>query len=243
VKSWLKTLAARFGYVVHRWPPTRFDGVDASLTLLRASGFRPTIVIDGGANVGEWTEMARRHFPTAAFHAIEPQPGCRASLDRIAQVPPPVNVHAVAISGPAAAPVFMVGAEGNTGGYVTEAGTPGARPVPSATLDDLFADRITAADRVLLKLDIEGHEVAALSGAERLLPNVEVLLTEFRTFRPYDLSGSATFANLFRFVDARGFDLYDIAALHGRGRDQRLRLGDVIFVRRGTPLVTDNAWE
>jgi hypothetical protein len=40
-----------------------------------------------------------------------------------------------------------------------------------------------------------------------------------------------------------GFDLYDFAALVARRRDNRLRGGDVIFVRRGSPPLKDDSWD
>ena len=44
------------------------------------------------------------------------------------------------------------------------------------------------------------------------------------------------------FFDQSGFDLFDVAGLMGRRRDDRLRQGDFIFVRRGSALSADTGW-
>jgi hypothetical protein len=96
-------------------------------------------------------------------------------------------------------------------------------------------------DRVLLKLDLEGHEADALAGATTLLSRVEVLVTETQVYE-IERNGNPTFADLMRVLGERGFVFYDVAALTSRGRDGRLRTGDVIFVRHGSALTSDNRW-
>jgi hypothetical protein len=39
-----------------------------------------------------------------------------------------------------------------------------------------------------------------------------------------------------------GFELYDIAAVYARPRDDRPRQGDFIFARRGSLIVADTRW-
>jgi hypothetical protein len=48
---------------------------------------------------------------------------------------------------------------------------------------------------------------------------------------------------LVAFFDEHGFELYDIAALSGRLRDNRLAGGDLIFARRDSELMQDLAGE
>jgi hypothetical protein len=108
--------------------------------------------------------------------------------------------------------------------------------VPTNTLDALFA---ADTSRTLLKLDLQGHELLALSGGHQMLHSVEVVITEASFFQQI---GEPTIPELIGFFDQKGFDLYEIAALSGRTRDGRLRQGDLVFVRRSNALVTDKAW-
>ena len=246
LKEITRRLATRAGYVVHRWPANRFDAMDAALEMLAARGYRPRVVIDGGANRGQWFAAASRIFPNAAFHLVEPQDVCWPDLERAGAARGRTTVHHTALTAPGVAAVLMTrgGDPGNTGAFVFTAAEGHAADLesPATTLDALFASGVTRDDRVLLKLDIEGHEVEALRGATAVLEKVEVIVCEVRF---YDIhhSGRPEFAEVVAFLGARGFVLYDIDMLSSRPRDLRLRIGDVIFVRRGSPLAEDVASE
>jgi FkbM family methyltransferase len=250
VSGWRGAVRRMFeaaGLTIHRWPANRFDGMRDALMLLRRSGFSPNVVIDCGANLGQWSRLALSVFPEATFHLIEPQPACTASLRGLARETGRAQVHAVAMTEPGVAEVRMIGGGdvgGGTGAWVARPGEAaiGEAICRATTLDELLAAEVTPADRCLLKLDLEGHELPALRGAARLLGAVEVVLTEFQFFE-INANGRPTFGSLLRMLDAHGFDLYDFACLVSRPRDQRLRMGDAVFVRRGSPLIADEGWE
>jgi|CXWL01.1.fsa_nt_gi FkbM family methyltransferase len=238
-------LLAPFGLVLHRAPTHRFDAVEEALLGLRNRGYRPRRVLDVGANRGQWAGKVLPIFPAARFDLIEPQPSCRHALAELtgAQAGRVVH-HAVAATAPGTPFVRMAGTgeeSSNTGAHVTLETAVGTVEMPATTLDTLFAVEITPADRALLKLDIEGHEIAALTGAERLLAAVEVILAEVQFFE-IEQNGLPTFTDLLLFLRDRGFDFHDVACLASRRRDGRLRMGDVLFVRKGSELGADVRW-
>lgn len=249
MNSWktpLRRILGRAGFSLHRWPTNRFDGMQDALLLLRRSGYSPGVIIDAGANVGNWTRMARSVFHGATIHLVEPQPACRKALDDLSRRTPGLMVHAVALTEPGIDRVRIVGGGekgGGTGGYVARPGECESAAVecPATTLDCLLADRVEREHRALLKLDLEGHELPALQGARRLLDVVEVLLTELQFFDIND-NGLPVFADVVGFLRTRGFELYDFACLHQRPRDLRLCMGDVVFVRRDSALLADRSW-
>jgi len=236
----------RAGFVVHRWPGNRFDAMEDALRLLHRSGFRPRIVIDCGANCGQWFDVAARVFADADFHLIEPQSYCWPALERRSESHGRTHLHRTVVTAPGRTMVGMArgGSEGNTGAFVVSAdeATPVDVESPATTLDRLLAARVTAGDRALLKLDIEGHELPALEGASDLLERVEVVVSEVRFF-DIDRHGRPQFGDVAAFLGARGFALFDFAALGSRARDLRLRIGDAIFVRRDSPLEQDVSWD
>ena len=185
---------------------------------------------------------ASRLFPDAAFHVIEPQDACWPDLEHAAAARGRTVIHRTAITGPGVSRVLMTrgGDNGNTGAFVFAAaeGHPVDLESAATTLDALLAAAVTPADRALLKLDIEGHELEALRGAAALLAVVEVIVCEVRFF-DINRAGRPLFTDVVAFCAGRGFDLYDVDMLSGRRRDLRLRFGDVIFVRRGSPLTRD----
>jgi FkbM family methyltransferase len=239
-------LAARAGLVVHRWPANRFDAMGDALTLLRQAEYQPTTVIDCGANCGQFAGLVTTVFPGVTIHLIEPQDYCWPTLDRLVRERGRSHLHRVAVTAPGVARVRMHrgGPEGSTGAFVIATGEPFAADLETdaATLDQLFGSAVDRNDRALLKLDIEGHELSALLGAVRLLEVVEVVLSEVRFFDIHN-SGRPSFDDVAAFLAANGFQLYDFATLGPRPRDNRLRLGDAIFVRRDSPLAADVGWE
>lgn len=244
MKNLIRALLRQAGWTLHRWPTTRFEGMEDTLHLLRQRGFEPGVVVDLGANVGAWTEMAAPIFKARQYHLVEPQPGCAASLARFKA--PRFNVHQLALSAAGVSSVRMVGslnAPAGTGAWVAGSGYagPDSVEVPACPLDELLAERITRADRVLLKLDLETHELVVLNDGARVLAASEVVVVEFYVFR-IERGGMPLLHETIEFMRARDFELYDIAALSARPRDHRLRTGDAVFVRAGSPLTVDDRW-
>jgi hypothetical protein len=53
-----------------------------SLENLKRNGFVPKVIIDIGAYVGAWTEMAKGVFPNSYFLMIEAQPSKEAKPEK-----------------------------------------------------------------------------------------------------------------------------------------------------------------
>lgn len=249
-KEFIRQSLADAGFRITRLrPANRFQAMDESLLLMRGFGYDPRVVIDGGANMGTWTQMAQTIFPQAEFHLIEPQPACVPALRLLLQRHPKLTHHPFVLTEPGVAQVRMIGGGeqgGGTGAFVANSGEVadglGEIEVPATTLDALLASQVNREDRVLLKLDLEGHEIPALLGATKLLEAVEVILTELQ-FYQINNNGRPVFADYLNFLRERGFELYDFACLSQRPRDMRLRMGDVVFVRRDSSLLADRSWE
>jgi FkbM family methyltransferase len=241
-----RTVLDKLGvHVSRRSRVNRFQAMEQALRLLAENSFEPKTMIDAGANVGDWTLLAREIFPDAAIHMIEPQSGCASALQSIASSSPQIRFHQVAVTRPGVPQVSMAGGgpmNRGTGAWVLEYAepSPADQVCEATTLDDLIPPDTPAP--ILLKLDLEGHEMPALEGAESLLRRVEVVVTEVSLFDIND-SHRPLLADILGFLKARGFDLYDIASLSARSRDGRLRQADIVFVRHESPLSIDHAWE
>ena len=174
---------------------------------------------------------------------IEPQPACRAGLQQVAATHG-FAFHPYAVSDRPGAVQMMCSTEPETGAHIALPNQiPGAgdvmETVAATTLDELFASGNDGTGRTLLKLDLQGHELLALQGAVVTLRHVEVVITEVSF---YQIPGAPKVSELIGLFDTNGFDLFDVAGLAGRSRDDRLRQGDLVFVKRGSPLLADTAW-
>ena len=221
----------------------RFQGIDTSLKSLRTFGYRPRKIIDGGAHLGHFALQAKAIFPEALIHVIEPQPACRQDLETLS-LTHNFLFHPCALASEAEARKgnlrLAVEESPTTGAHIALAKTEAATvPVRTSTLDQLFDRQISPDDRTFLKLDLQGYELAALSGGIVVLKSIEVILTEVSFFaQAYEPS----IATLIGFLNDKEFDLFDIASLSGRTRDNRLQQGDLVFVKRGSLLAFDTRW-
>ncbi len=235
MKQLLRAMIALTPYRIVRRAENRFDAFDYSLRLLKSYGFDPRLLIDGGAHLGSFTDLATRIFPTVIAHLIEPQNACHATLSAMAKRHGH-HFHPYALGNPqdlASGLKLSESDEASTGAHITTDG----QPIPVAILDDLV--HIEPGDRALLKLDLQGFELRALQGATEALKGIEVVVTEVSFFaQAYEPS----IIDIVAYLDTMGFDLFDIAALSGRTRDNRLRQGDFIFVKRGSSLSLDTSW-
>jgi FkbM family methyltransferase len=218
----------------------RFQGIDAALANLSQRGFEPDRVIDGGAHTGDFARLTANIFPRAQYDLIEPQSACMAELHKLAKARGWIVHEAALGSGDVASLAFTHTCAPSTGAHVKEKPGDGTVPVRVATLNELFLHKISESDRVLLKLDLQGYELEALRGADKILPRIEVILAEVSF---YAQAYEPTILELTTFLGSFGFQLYDIAALAGRRRDNRCHQGDFIFARAGSDLLADTAWE
>lgn len=220
----------------------RFQAIDETLALIARRGFAPRVVIDGGANVGDFARLARRVFGAKPeIHLFEPQPACRSSLESLAR-DPCVHLHPIALGatdgGRLDLAIDPLGV--TTGAHVAPRGGSGTTvSVDVATLDALFESSLDSDDRALLKLDLQGWELEALKGAAKSLPKIEAVLIEVSL---YAQSYEPPIAAVVGFLDAAGFELHDIASLSGRFRDNRAHQADLLFVNRNSELCSDTSW-
>jgi FkbM family methyltransferase len=238
MKHLVKALLAQTSYrIVRDKGQNRFQAIGPCLNVMRARGYTPKVVIDGGAHIGSFSIAAQSIFPDATFHLIEPQTACFDSLGKVCAKKGFI-FHKCALA-ERKGQIYLTQTGGpSTGAHITR-DEPNGKPVAAETLDSLFGS-ITRNDRALLKLDLQGYELNALRGAAVFLRAAEAILTEVSFFaQAYE----PPIATIVSFLNDHGFVLYDIASLSGRSRDNRLHQGDFVFVRTGSQLLKDGQWE
>lgn len=208
---WLALFGAYLGAL-------RGIGVDVGMTAEVKAALRfirdvdAPIIIDAGANVGEWSRLIRPALgERAVFYLFEPAPAC---VERLRCEP---------IAGTLVLPVALGERPGRLPLYTAALADKTASL--HARRDSFFGDRdyepqfveVTTLDDFLdgqgietvdfLKLDIEGHELFALRGAKRALAKgrVRALALEFGMS---DLNSRTFFKDLWDLLRGDGYLLY-----------------------------------
>lgn len=192
----------------------RYGVRDPDLDLVRALLRPGDVFIDGGANVGLFTLVAaRRVGPTGRVVSFEPASSTRAVLARNVALNDLawVEIRNEALStSPGELELVVFGGDGAGLSSFKPASAAGGRveKVPVARLDDVVDERTRQRVRVL-KLDVEGAEVAALRGAPALLAHGPDLLLEIE---PGHLARQgASVDELVELLSAHGYTLHAIA--------------------------------
>ncbi len=211
------------------------------LANLRAAGFAPRKIIDAGAYRGEWALLAASIFPEAAILLVEPQPHLADSLAALCRAHRRLRFRSALLGAEPAIARFVFQ---ETNSRIVP---PDYRPGPGESTIELpiarLADLAPAegfGDCDFLKLDLQGHELAALAGAGSLFGSAEVILAETSWLRigPVPLAHEV----IATFVE-RGYRLYDVFGLNYRPRDRALWQTDFLFVRADSPLLASTSWD
>ena len=208
----------------------------AVLENARDIGFRPGTIIDVGFAVG--TDGLYDVFEDVHHLLIEPVAEMEPAMARFCETHPNSNYLVAAISETTGEQQMVVrravGASGFHGTLKT--GDAEMRPVPTFSLDHLVRER-DLPKPYLLKMDIEGHELHALRGAEEVcLKDTEMVILEVNTWMENRKRGSASMMDLFTFMDAHGFVFYDIIEPCYRPLDKALAVFDGVWVKADSDL-------
>jgi FkbM family methyltransferase len=158
----------------------------AERKLLRSILFAGAVVVDAGANIGVYSQFLSRCVgPTGTLHSFEPSPENFRRLQSATCKLANVRLSQAAVGECSGKSELYVSNKLNVDHrtYATEADSRRAVPIDIVALDDYFKP----GERVdLIKMDIQGYELHALRGANRVLadnPAAKLLLE----FWPYGL--------------------------------------------------------
>lgn len=235
VKKWLLSRDT----VISR-PVGQFSVWEQKLQKTKARGLRITSALDGGAARGDWTREFKAIFPDAKVIAVDPRDDVQSELQLVARELSGVTVAQTLLGDHEGAVKFneftdqssiLPSAAGKSFGTV--------RTAPMTTIDKLV-EKYGLPGLDLIKLDLQGAELIALSGAPQTLRRAQAVLLEVSFFRLQQ--GTPLAGEVIAFMHERGFRLYDIAGLWHRPLDGALAQGDFLFVKEAHPLVSDERW-
>ena len=196
-------------------------------------------LLDIGASHGRVARRLLRQFPTAQAYLFEPNPVYEGVLTEASQIDPRLHPQFLAVGDHEGTAVLNITASPGTTSLLAPNATLSAsyreevtiverREVPLVTLDQ-WASTVPKVPIHLIKLDIQGGELAALRGAARLLTtSVKLVYTEIMFNALYE--GGAVFSDLDGLLREHGYRLHDIYKLKYNAQGM-LMWGNAIYLR------------
>jgi FkbM family methyltransferase len=205
-------------------------------------GAGAVVIWDVGAHDGEWALMAREIFPAAAIHCFEIVPLVAERLAATMAGDQALTVHALGLSDATGERTVHLNAAFETttslsprhGHELFHAGT---SEVPCRCVTGDLMARDTPPPTIL-KLDVEGHEVAVLRGAKQVLTSPGAPAMIQIEYGDTYLPSHNTLKDVYEAVEAGGYHIGRLYPNHVdfkpyEYQDDNFRMGNLIAVRDG----------
>lgn len=197
------------------------------------------IIVEAGAFIGHDTLRMAQYWPQANIHAFEPVPELFEKLQEKTKNYSTIVCHNLALSDTTGTATLYVAQKPNNPEKTTQASSlhkptgrlahspityPHTIEVSITTLDD-WAKKNNVDHVDFLWLDMQGHELAALHGVQRLLPSVKAIFTEANFIQGYE--GQPLAHEVIAWIEQQGF--IEIARTFANETDWFF--GEVLFVK------------
>jgi FkbM family methyltransferase len=198
------------------------------------------VVIDVGANGGQYATELRRHGFRGEIASFEPVETAFEHLAAAAADDPDWTCHRLALGATAGEAQINVASNLASSSLLEmevghQAGAPEVSIVRVETVAVSRLDDVLEDDRpCMLKLDVQGYEDRVLDGAPDTLARAQLLQCELSIAQLY--SGQAPFRALIDRLDDAGFGLVDLDPFFYDRTDGRVLSLDALFAR---PLMGD----
>lgn len=227
----LHTLIRRFGYEVSPRPLTR---------LVRS--FDPDLVIDVGANEGQFGRELRAAGYDGRIVSFEPHPDAFRRLGGPVASDPMWDARNEALGAEEGVLNLHVADKDATSSLLSPASAladyaasvrfTGTVPVPVRRLDAVFDDVRRGAGRVALKVDTQGYERAVIEGAGFALDEVGAVFLELSFVPLYE--GEPPAEEVIGHLRTRGFVPAYLSPAFTEAGTRRWIQADVLFLREAS---------
>lgn len=188
--------------------------IDAETSAARRFIRRPDpVLFDIGANAGNWSALMTTTYPAARVFMFEPQATCHELIRRA--IPDAVLIPKAVSSSSAGRAQFYVSGDADCLGSFHERRDSyfdqlqfAPIDVATTTIDEVIAEhRIDRVD--FMKMDIEGHELAALEGARRSLEARTIRALSFE-FGSANINSRTFFHDFWDLLTPLGYRIFRV---------------------------------
>jgi FkbM family methyltransferase len=238
VKDAVRKLIRTFGYDVRRYRPQYDLSRRFQLSIQRRG---VTVVLDVGANIGQFARSIRKAGYNGRIISFEPLSDAHAKLLVAAQRDPLWNVAPRCAVGASHGEVQINIAANSQSSSILNilerhiagdrgSGYIGQETVTVNTLDSFLDGKPDlAGTAIALKLDTQGYEMEVLAGLDKWSANIEVIMTEMSLARLYQRQ--AKFVDLYQVIEKRGYRCISIEPAFTDSATYEVLQVDAIFER------------
>ena len=238
----LNRILYRAGYLLSK---SRHSVGNMQQTLHRiSSNLHCDAILDVGANRGNWSELAVKFFPKAHFYLLEPLQEMYPLLNKIIQKHS--NFHFVPIAAGSRDEESIITIYEDLDGssllhehQLELVKTGKQRVINVQRIDSLLTKNIIQTPN-LCKMDVQGFEIEALKGSQKLFGYTEVFILEASLYK--FTPNQPLLSEVIEFMEQRNYVIYDIAGSLARPSDGAIGQMDICFVKRDGILRQSNQW-
>ena len=177
----------------------------------------PDLIIDVGANIGQFSSSVANFFPKAEVHSFEPIPECYQILLKNTEKLPNIKTYNFAVGSSDKNIEFFINADVQASSALKTSELRleifpdkyeiATIEVEQKCLDTVYAGRAFG-ENCLLKMDVQGLEIDVLKGAVNSLAGIRYILLEASVNPMYE--GEVCLQDMITFTENLGFKLRNI---------------------------------
>jgi FkbM family methyltransferase len=237
IKEAVQNSLRRFGYELHPYDPEPAPEAEDMRRAKLLASERFDLLLDVGANEGQYAVRMRRAGYTGRIVSFEPLSAAFAVLERRAAADPAWEARRLALSDADGIAEIHVAGNSTSSSLLDmgerhlasapESAYVAAESVPAARLDSLWAE--LRSDRTFLKLDVQGFEMHVLRGAEAALSDLRGVQAELALASLYE--GDSPWRTVVDHLADHGFELAGVEPGFGDPKSGRMLQFDGVFLR------------
>lgn len=191
---------------------TTDEEVEAISLLLNREGITDFFAFDVGANIGNWTNSFIEKFPGCRVVAFEPGATAYKAISTRFQDLPNIDCENLGLSDQNAEVILFSDVDASGLSSLHERrlehfsiSFDTKEMIRVVTLDSWIEANKEKANPTILKLDVEGHELSVLVGAQKTLEQIKIVQFEFGGG---NIDSKSYFQDFWYFFTDLDFDLY-----------------------------------